>query len=64
MTKAASGGRAIQRAVTRVKPEQASKSIMRMPTRTKRGEGRVSGEVIDTSSRLIRRGNGHGTLEG
>jgi hypothetical protein len=47
-----------------VKPEQALKSIMRMPTRPKRGEGRVNGEVIDTSSRSVRRGNGHSTLEG
>jgi hypothetical protein len=36
-----------------VKPEQASKSIMRMPTRPKCGEGRVNGET-----RSIRRGNG------
>jgi len=64
VTKAASGGRAIQRAVTRVKPEQASKSIMRMPTRPKCGEGRVNGEVIDISTRSIRRGSGHSTLEG
>ena len=33
MTKAALGGRAIQRAVTRVKFEQASKELMQTPTR-------------------------------
>jgi hypothetical protein len=53
VTKAASGGRAIQRAATQVKPEQASKSIMRMRTRTKHAEGRVNGEIIDTSSPSI-----------
>jgi len=41
VTKAALGGRAIQRAVTRVKPEQASKVMMWMPTRLSAGEGRV-----------------------
>ena len=47
-------------------PHSISKSIMRMPTQPKCGEGRVSREVevIDTSSRSIRRGNGHSTLEG
>jgi hypothetical protein len=35
------GGRAIWRAVTRVKPEQASKVKMRTPTRLSNGEGRV-----------------------
>jgi hypothetical protein len=47
-----------------VKPEQASKVTMRMPTLLPFGEGRVSGEVIDMSSRSIRRGSGHGTSEG
>ena len=41
VTKAASGGRAIRRAVTRVKPEQTSKVMLWMPTRLTVGEGRV-----------------------
>ena len=57
MTKAASGGRAIQRAVTRVKPEQASKVEMRMSTRLQNGEGRTDGEEIDRGTRPIRRGS-------
>jgi hypothetical protein len=36
---------------------------MRMPTLLPFGEGRVSGEAIDTRIRSIRRGSGHGTLE-
>ena len=64
MTKAALGGRAIQRAVTSVKPEQASKVMMRMPTHLNNGEGRVNGEAIDICTHSIRRGSGHGTLEG
>ena len=44
MTKAALGGRAIQRAVTRVKFEQASKESMQTPTRLLLGEGRASRE--------------------
>src|SRR4030081_3022279 len=36
---------------------------MRMPTLLPFGEGRVSGEAIDTRTRSIRRGSGHGTLE-
>ncbi len=36
---------------------------MRMPTLVPFGEGRVGGEVIDMSTRLIRRGSGHGTPE-
>ena len=39
MTKVALGGRASQWAVTCVKPEQASKVAMRMPTRLGNGEG-------------------------
>ena len=58
------GGRAIWRAVTRVKPEQASKVKMWMPTRLKNGEGRVSGEAIDTSTCSIHRGSGHGMWKG
>ena len=34
---------------------------MRMPTLRPFGEGCMSGEVIDTRTRLIRRGSGHGT---
>ena len=37
MTKAALGGRAMRWAITRVKPEQASKVQLRMPTRRDRG---------------------------
>lgn len=62
MTKAALGGRAIQRAVMRVKFEQASKESMQMPTRLLLGEGRVDREVIDTCTCLICRGIGHSTL--
>jgi hypothetical protein len=47
-----------------VKPEQASKVMMRMLTRLNNGEGRVDGEAIDTCTHSIRRGSGHGTLEG
>ena len=47
----------------RVKPEQASKVLMRMPTLLPFGEGRVSGEAIDICTRSIRRGSGHGTSE-
>ena len=36
---------------------------MRMPTLLPFGEGCMSGEAIDTSTRLIRRGSGHGTSE-
>ena len=46
-----------------MKPEQASKVTMRMPTLLPFGEGCTNGEVIDTRTRLIRRGSGHGTLE-
>jgi hypothetical protein len=47
-----------------VKPEQASKVLMRMPTLRSKGEGSMSGEAIDTRTRAIRRGSGHGTSEG
>jgi hypothetical protein len=63
VTKAALGGRAIQRAVMRVKSEQASKESMRMPTRLLPGEGRANREAIDASTCSVRRGTGHGTLE-
>src|ERR1700738_2307315 len=48
----------------RVKPEQASKVLMRMPTLRSFGEGRTCGEAIDTRTHAIRRGSGHGTSEG
>jgi hypothetical protein len=38
-----------------VKPEQASKVEMRMPTRLQNGEGRTDGEEIDRSTRPIPR---------
>jgi hypothetical protein len=47
-----------------VKPEQASKVLMRMPTLRSFGEGRTCGEAIDTRTHAIRRGSGHSTLEG
>lgn len=46
-----------------MKPEQASKVTMRMPTLLPFGEGRVSGEAIDTRTRSVRRGSGLGTSE-
>jgi hypothetical protein len=46
-----------------VKPEQASKVKMRMPTRQRYGEGCTDGEAIDERTHLVRRGNGHGTVE-
>jgi len=48
----------------KVKPEQASKVLMRMPTLRSFGEGRTCGEAIDTRTHAIRRGSGHGTSEG
>jgi hypothetical protein len=36
---------------------------MRMPTLLPFGEGCMSGEAIDTRTRSIRRGSGHGTSE-
>ena len=48
----------------KVKPEQASKVRMRMPTRRSFGEGRTCGEAIDTRTHAIRRGSGYGTSEG
>jgi hypothetical protein len=64
VTKAALGGRAIQRAVTRVKFEQASKESMQTPTRLLFGEGRADREAIDTRTYPVCRGIGHSTLEG
>ena len=42
------GGRATLQAVTRVKPEQASKVQSWTPTRLKHGEGSTDREVTDT----------------
>jgi hypothetical protein len=47
-----------------VKPEQASKVSMRMPTRPGDGEGSTRREVIDRCAVSIRRGIGNGTSEG
>ena len=47
----------------KVKPEQASKVTMRMPTLRPIGEGRTCGEAIDARTHAIRRGSGHGTSE-
>jgi hypothetical protein len=63
VTKVALGGRAIQRAVTRVKFEQASKESMQTPTRLFLGEGRADREAIDTRTCPVCRGIGHSTLE-
>ena len=48
----------------KVKPEQASKVSMRMPTLGSFGEGCRRRNVIDTRTHAIHRGSGHGTLEG
>jgi hypothetical protein len=48
----------------KVKPEQASKVLMRMPTLRSFGEGRTCGEAIDKRTHAIRRGSGYGTSEG
>lgn len=48
----------------KVKPEQASKVLMRMPTLRSFGEGCTCGEAIDTRTHAIRRGSGHGTSVG
>ena len=45
----------------KVKPEQASKVLMRMPTLRSFGEGCTRGEVIDKRTHAIRRGSGPGT---
>ena len=42
----------------KVKPEQASKVLMRMPTLRSFGEGSTCGEAIDTRTHAIRRGSG------
>jgi len=60
-TKAALGGRAKRRAVTRVNPEHASKVELWAPTRAENGEGRTEGEVSDKRTPSAHRGNGDGT---
>jgi hypothetical protein len=45
----------------KVKPEQASKVLMRMPALRSFGEGCTRGEVIDKRTHAIRRGSGYGT---
>jgi hypothetical protein len=52
---------AIWRTVSRVKPEQVSKVTRWMPTLRPFGQGSTNGEAIDTRTRAIRRGRGHGT---
>ncbi len=64
MTKAVLDGRAILRAVTRVKPEQASKSELWTPTRQVHGEGRAGrGRKPMEAPVPVHRGSGHGTQE-
>ena len=48
----------------RVKPEQASKVLMRMPTLRSFGEGRTRGEAIDARTHAIRRGSGTARRKG
>ena len=56
------GGLASVRAVTRVKPEQASKDLMRAPSLLLRGEGRWGwSEEPTDDDRPARRGSGHST---
>src|SRR6202795_352394 len=63
-TKAALGCCANPMGRNKVKPEQASKVLMRMPTLRSFGEGRTRGEVIDTRTHATRRGSGYGTSKG
>ena len=59
---ARSGGPASVRAVTRVKPEQASKSLMRAPSPLSMDEGRCGRPDAPThEGRSARRGRGHST---
>jgi hypothetical protein len=59
---ARSGGSASVRAVTRVKPEQASKSLMRAPSPLSMDEGRCDRPDTPTDDgRSARRGSGHST---
>jgi hypothetical protein len=48
----------------KVKPEQGSKVLMRMPLLRSFGEGCTRGEVIDKRTHAIRRGSGYGTSVG
>src|ERR1700726_1309527 len=48
----------------KVKPEQASKVRMRMPTLRSFGDGCTRGEVIDTRTHAIRRGSGFAVTGG
>src|SRR6266566_1389481 len=50
-TKSTDGGRAIRRAVTRVKLEQASKAVMWMPIRRQSGEGSTAQEQPGAGAR-------------
>jgi hypothetical protein len=64
VTKTALGGRAIQQAVTHVKPEQASKVKSWTPTRLRDGEGPGgAGKQPTDAPVLVHRGSGHGMLE-
>jgi len=64
-TSARSGGSASVRAVTRVKPEQASKSLMRAPSPLSMDEGRCGRPDAPTNEgRSARRGSGHSTYAG
>ena len=61
-TQARLGGSASVRAVTRVKPEQASKSLTRAPSPLSMDEGRCGRPDAPTDEgRLARRGRGHST---
>jgi hypothetical protein len=61
-TEARLGGSASVRAVTRVKPEQASKSLMRAPSPLSMDEGRCGRPDTPTDEgRSARRGSGHST---
>jgi hypothetical protein len=53
----------MQRAVTPVKPERASKVMMRVPTRLNFGKGSAGRREVDKRTRSIHRGSGHGALE-
>lgn len=64
-TQARVGGSASVRAVTRVKPEQASKSLMRAPSPLSMDEGRCGRPDAPTDERRpARRGSGHSTYAG
>ena len=54
------GDSASMQAVTRVNAEQASKTIMQVPTRRRLGEGRRGGRVRANSFRRTCRGSGDG----